>query len=192
MTIELKGNWKRGFAHDVHTLSSVYMGVDDKGMDYWDTTRTHMGELVYRLKYRQDTSTVQEIVDMLERYRGLDQMDAIVTTPPTNKSRRFQPVIAIARELGDRINVPVFPDALEIKNLGPELKNIDSLEERIAILTRRMFAKNTKNLEEKNILLIDDLYRSGSTLFVATDILYTQAKVREVFVLTMTKTRSKT
>jgi hypothetical protein len=37
MTIELKGNWKRGFAYDVHTLDSVYMGVDE--WEVWDVPR---------------------------------------------------------------------------------------------------------------------------------------------------------
>ena len=51
MSIELLGNWKKGFAYDVHTLDSVYMGADEFGHDHWKTTRSEMGELVYRLKY---------------------------------------------------------------------------------------------------------------------------------------------
>jgi len=26
MTIEIEGNWDKGFAYDVHTLDSVYLG----------------------------------------------------------------------------------------------------------------------------------------------------------------------
>ena len=40
------------------------------------------------------------------------------------------------------------------------------------------------------ILLVDDLYRSGTTLRVATDLLKTTGKAEKVSVLTMTKTRS--
>lgn len=43
MTIEIKGNWKKGFAYDVHTLDSVYMGVDEVGRARWDATRSEMG-----------------------------------------------------------------------------------------------------------------------------------------------------
>jgi len=46
------------------------------------------------------------------------------------------------------------------------------------------------NLSNQNILLVDDLYRSGSTLQVATELLYNNCNVKDVYVLTMTKTRS--
>jgi len=49
---------------------------------------------------------------------------------------------------------------------------------------------NKYNLSNKNILLLDDLYRSGATLRVATELLYNNCNVKDVYVLTMTKTRS--
>jgi predicted amidophosphoribosyltransferase len=100
MSIEIRGRWKKGFAHDVHTLGSVYMGVDEYGHVRWDTTRSEMGELVYQLKYNGDTSAISKIVDLLGKYKGLETMDAIIPIPSTNKSRVTQPVYAIARELG--------------------------------------------------------------------------------------------
>lgn len=191
MTIELKGNWKRGFAYDVHTLDSVYMGVDEHGHDSWQTTRSEMGELLYRLKYQGDVSVVGQIVDMLGKYKGLETMDAIIPVPSTNKQRKIQPVLAIAQALAKRINVPVLDNVLQKQTGGQELKNIDDPQERQALLKTSLTLNPKANLAGKNILLLDDLYRSGSTLTVATDILYQQAKVKNVFVLVMTKTRSK-
>jgi predicted amidophosphoribosyltransferase len=46
------------------------------------------------------------------------------------------------------------------------------------------------SLQGNSVLLIDDLYRSGSTLEVATELLIREAKVKHVFVLALTKTRS--
>lgn len=191
MTIELKGNWKRGFAYDVHTLDSVYMGVDEHGHDSWQTTRSEMGELLYRLKYQGDASVVGQIVDRLGKYKGLETMDAIIPVPSTNKQRKIQPVLAIAQALAKRINVPVLDNALQKQTGGQELKNVDDPQERQALLKTSLKLNPNANLTGKNILLLDDLYRSGSTLTVATDILYQQAKVKNVFVLVMTKTRSK-
>ena len=51
MTIRIPGNWKKGFAYDIHTLDSVYLGVDEYGHDRWENTRSEMGELLYDLKY---------------------------------------------------------------------------------------------------------------------------------------------
>ncbi len=191
MTIELKGNWKRGFAYDVHTLDSVYMGVDEHGHDSWQTTRSEMGELLYRLKYQGDASVVGQIVDRLGKYKGLETMDAIIPVPSTNKQRKIQPVLAIAQALAKRIHVPVLDNVLQKQTGGQELKNVDDPQERQALLKTSLTLNPNSNLAGKNILLLDDLYRSGSTLTVATDILYQQAKVKNVFVLVMTKTRSK-
>jgi competence protein ComFC len=191
MTIEIKGNWQKGFAFDVHTLGSVYMGVDEFGYDRWDTTRTEMGELVYRLKYQNDRSSIAKIVDLLGKYKGLETMDAIVPIPSTNKQRPIKPVCEIAKELGKRVEVPVMLDALEKSHGGKELKNVDDSDERKRLLQEGIKLTGKHDLFDKNILLIDDLYRSGTTLTVASDILYKQAKVKDVFVLAMTKTRRK-
>ncbi len=191
MYFELKSNWKRGFAYDVHTLDSVYMGVDEHGHDSWQTTRSEMGELLYRLKYQGDASVVGQIVDRLGKYKGLETMDAIVPVPSTNKQRKIQPVLAIAKALAKRINVPVLDNILQKQTGGQELKNVDDSQARQALLETSLTLNPKANLAGKNILLLDDLYRSGSTLTVATDILYQQAKVKNVFVLVMTKTRSK-
>lgn len=191
MTIELKGNWKRGFAYDVHTLDSVYMGVDEHGHDSWQTTRSEMGELLYRLKYQGDASVVGQIVDRLGKYKGLETMDAIIPVPSTNKQRKIQPVLAIAQALAKQINVPVLDNVLQKQTGGQELKNVDDPQARQTLLKTFLTLNPKANLAGKNILLLDDLYRSGSTLTIATDILYQQAKVKNVFVLVMTKTRSK-
>ncbi len=105
------------------------MGVDEFGYDQWNTTRTEMGELVYRLKYQNDKTSIAKIVDLLGKYKGLETMDAIVPIPSTNKQRPIKPVCEIARELGKRVGVPVKLDALEKSHGGKELKNIDDPEE---------------------------------------------------------------
>lgn len=72
----------------------------------------------------------------------------------------------------------------------PELKDITSPGEREEILRNAFKLAGTFNLQDKNVLLIDDLYRSGATLRAITDILYKKGNVKNVCVLALTKTRS--
>lgn len=191
MTIELTGNWKKGFAFDVHTLDSTYLGVDEHGHDRWESTRSEMGQLVYNLKYRHDRAAVEKIVDLLDKIKGIETMDYIVPVPPTNPGRRLQPVTEIARELGRRTGVEVLEGLLLKRPGGPELKNVEDNTERADLLRKSLFLSKDSDVSGKNVLLVDDLYRSGATLSVATELLLEQGKVQAVYVLTMTKTRSR-
>jgi predicted amidophosphoribosyltransferase len=190
MTIELLGNWMTGRAFDVHTLSSTYLGPDEFGHDKWDNVRSDMGELVYKLKYQQDKSTLPAIVTLLDKIKGVEQFDYIIPIPSTDKSRPFQPVTEIAGALGKHRGVKVLPDFLTKAAGGKQLKNVDDPEEREKLLQESLSIGGKELLVGKKVLLVDDLYRSGATLRVATDLLLKKAKAEKVSVLTMTKTRS--
>lgn len=45
--------------------------------------------------------------------------------------------------------------------------------------------------QNKKVLIFDDLFRSGSTLKEITKTLYNTGKVQNVYIVTLTKTRSK-
>lgn len=190
MAYKLEGNWKNGLAYDLHTISSVFIGQDEYGHDRYDTTRSEMGELVYQLKYKHDDSVVNKIVSLLHNIKGLEKIYAIIPIPPSNKDRISQPVFSVASKFGKRLNILVYLDFLEKIGKPEELKNIIEPKEREKALKKSMRIAKKDDVKDKNVLLIDDLYRSGSTLKVATELLYKEAKVKNVFVLTMTKTRS--
>jgi predicted amidophosphoribosyltransferase len=190
MTIEIEGNWDKGFAYDVHTLESVYLGPDEFGHKRFETTRSIMGELVYKLKYKNDKSVTKYIVDLLDKFKGIAKFDAIIPAPHSKQNRPYQPVDEIAIELGKRRNVDVLTGFLEKKEGTKELKDISNLEDRIQGLKEVTFISSEKNISGQKVLLLDDLYRSGATLSVSTDLLYEQAKVSSVSILTMTKTKS--
>ena len=113
MTIEITGNWRRGHAFDVHTLSSTYLGPNELGHAQYENVRSEMGELVYQLKYRRDQSKLDDIVKLLDKIKGIEQFDFLMPIPPTDKSRQFQPVTEIAVALGKRHGVTVLVDFLE-------------------------------------------------------------------------------
>lgn len=191
MGIELHGKWAKGFASELHTISSTHLGVDQFGHNQFDTTRSKMGELVYKLKFNGDRSVISGIIELLGEFSWINQMDYIVPIPSTNKGRTVQPVPEIADALGQHHSVPVLHDLILKNTGGPELKNVDELDKRMEILRSLMSYSGKHDISGKNILLLDDLYRSGATLTVATELLYSKGNVKNVVVLTMTKTRTK-
>ena len=190
MGIKIHGNWKKGIALDLHTKSSEYLGLDEFGHDRFETIRTEMGELVYKLKYKSDLSVVPQIVNAIVKIGGIEKMDYIIPVPPSNIHRRFQPVFIIAEELSRKIDVELATDLILKIRETPELKNITDDKERDNI-TRDAFSLNdTYDLSGLKVLILDDLYRSGTTLRAITSLLYEEGKVKNVYVVTLTKTRS--
>lgn len=57
----LLGPWNGGFALDFHTINSQYLGDDAYGHPQFDTTRTPIGELLYRLKYGSDKTAIKAL-----------------------------------------------------------------------------------------------------------------------------------
>jgi competence protein ComFC len=190
VVVTLEGNWKSGKAYDLHTVSSTHLGTDEFGHDRFDNTRSPMGELLYQLKYKYDKSKVDEIVALLDSIGGVETFDLIIPIPATNKNRPIKPVELIATGLGKKRGVKVIADALsnegdeELKGITDPIARKELLEEAIKLNAP------LERYNGKKILLVDDLYRSGSTLQVATDLLYNNGKAAHVSVLTMTKTRS--
>ncbi|MCD6198050.1 MAG: ComF family protein, partial [Deltaproteobacteria bacterium] len=96
----------------------------------------------------------------------------------------------IAEELSKKIDVELATDLILKIRETPELKNIMDDKERDNI-TRDAFSLNdTYNLSGLKVLILDDLYRSGTTLRAITSLLHEEGKVKNVYVVTLTKTRS--
>jgi competence protein ComFC len=187
MTIPLEGIWDKGLAFDLHSVSSTYLGVNEYGRNQFHTVRTPMGELVHSLKYNSHKEAVIEIIDLLiSKISGFETFDAIIPCPPT-KLRNWQPVEEIAKELGKRFHVKVI-NAL-VKEAGQtQVKDIDPAE-RERLLSESIKLNGNHDFSNQKLLLVDDLYQSGSTLSASTSVLKAQGKAQIVYVLTMTKTR---
>ena len=142
MTIEIKGDWKKGLAFDVHTLSSTYLGPNEFGYDQFDNIRSEMGDLVYKLKYQNDRSTLASIVALLDKIKGIDQFDYIIPIPPTDQGRKFQPVTEIALAIGKKNGIEVLTDVLKKKAGGPQLKNVNDPEKRKELLKDSLYIDN--------------------------------------------------
>ena len=86
------GTWNEGIVLDKHILESKFLGYNDKGKKRFENTRTELGNLVYRLKYKNDISTVKNIMnlitDILEKWNLKEKIDIVLPVPPSNRTRR--------------------------------------------------------------------------------------------------------
>lgn len=192
--INLSGNWTKGYALDIHTIDSTFIGYNEYGHEVFDTRRSEIGELLYRLKFKSDKTALGEIIDTVANFlenswKIVDAIAAIIPVPPS-KNRAFQPVLEITKSLSSRLRIPFHDDLLVKTKETPELKDVYEYEKRMELL-KNAFDIGSNVLNGKSILLLDDLYRSGATLNAITEILYNQGGVHNVYVLALTRTRSK-
>jgi competence protein ComFC len=189
--IRIPGRWREGYVLDYHTLSSTYLGDDEYGHPMFDTTRSEVGELLYRLKYRSDKAVLDELVDTAASFvRSWNPGVTILVPVPPSRARSEQPVHLVAERLGTKIGIPVHPSAVTRVKETPELKNVYAYDERLRLLegAHRVEASVVRG---HRVLLFDDLYRSGATMNAITATLYDEGAVADVYALALTRTRSR-
>ncbi len=186
--IEIKGLWDKGWALDVHTISSKYIGEDSFGNPHYETERSEIGEAVYELKYKADKNLAKEIasaaVEFMDLYMADFNLNVILPVPPT-QNRLFQPVFAIAEEIARATNI-FYLDDLLVKDSYVPAKNM-TYEEKASTLFPIVCTKKAKR--NCNILLIDDIYHTGTTLNSCVKALREDYRIKSIYVLTMTKTK---
>lgn len=150
---------------------------------------------MFLLKYRDDftkcTAIAQNINDHI--ISKLPAISFIVAMPPS-KVRAKQPVQEIALELAN-IAGKLCIDGLLIKSKPtPQMKDIANRQDRIDLLMDA-FEIDDKVLAETlpetgyNVLIIDDLYDTGTSLEAATQTLRGCDRINQIFVATATRKR---
>jgi len=187
--IPLKGPWKAGFAFDVHTMKSVHRGENEWGHPVFESTRSEMGECIYRLKYRQDVSMIGRIVELLqtqlEFVKFMMDIDVILPVPPSNKGRKLQPVILVAQKLAEVFRKEFRVDILDSTN-AEQIKDIDSHEKYSTV--KNAILVNDRLERTRRILIFDDLFDSGSTLS-AYVVALREKGYTDVSIFALTRTR---
>jgi competence protein ComFC len=185
---KIEGPWSDGRVLDLHSSGSEFLGYDEFGHEQFDTHRTDVGELLYRLKYQNDASAIGEIGEVAEKFirTWRIQFDLIVPAPPP-RARRIQPLHQIADELGKRFAVPVVKAVSKNSSGAAELKNLREYHERHAVLQGAL-SVNARSVSGRRVLLVDDLIRSGATLGAVATALG-EAGAEAIFAFALTKTR---
>ena len=187
--IRLYGNWTLGYALDRHVMKSVPVGEDPYGHMCFDTTRSEIGELIYKFKYRGRLDVLPEIidtiVDFLSKQSEMASFDTIIPVPPT-QDRPWQPTFELAEALAEELHVYTRNDILvnhsniQAKGLANNQKNQLS-----GTITMEKTAKR-----KHSVLLIDDVYETGTTLSQCVDALRTDPLIDKNYVLAVTKTKN--
>ena len=186
---EMLGAWDDGRSLDRHVRSSEFLGYNECGHPQFDTTRTELGERLYRLKYRGDQSSIAPVAqvtcDFVREWNP--GIDVIVPATPS-KARAVQPLFQIADEVGRLLSLPVDKTSVRKAKATPELKNVDHAE-RLKLLTGAHSIEGNA-FRGRRVLLLDDLYQSGATLNAIASLLKEAGGAFAVFALALTRAGS--
>lgn len=187
--IVLSGNWDEGYALDKHVLSSVLIGEDDYGHKIFDTERSELGELVYQFKYRGQYQYLYKIIALAKpfviEWASQKDITSVLPVPSSNSNRAYQPAFEIAKEIALLLNAG-YNDTVLQKTSSIQSKELTN-EEKQKISGTIIKTKMAKR--KHNMLLVDDLYQTGTTLTECVKELRKDSNIQKIYVLTMTKTK---
>jgi predicted amidophosphoribosyltransferase len=187
---QINGNWDLGYSLDKHVLSSVYIGDNQWGHPEFDTTRSEAGEALFQLKYRSDYNQIPIIgSQMYESLSGYFSSACLVVPMPPSKARLRQPAIEIARELANNMGIPCYEELLVKVSDTPQMKDIESREEKVETLVNAFSVNDQLGEGLYDVLVVDDLFDTGSSLKAATIVLRGYSKIRNIFVAVVTRKR---
>jgi predicted amidophosphoribosyltransferase len=188
----------QGYVLDFHTIMQT---TSNDPYFYTHTQRTPLGELLYQLKYDSTQTSEQrsiiatEIVNILKTFiddnwksTHIPRIDCIVPSPPSIM-RQIQPVQLLADMLAKKLSLPV-EHALHKDGDIQSMKIIEDFEDRKIALARTVKGKSNL-VEGKCILLLDDVFESGSTLRCCIDVLMKNCGAAAVLALVLTRTKSR-
>ena len=153
---KLTGPWDGGYALDIHTVSSTFLGNDSLGRARFDTVRSPIGDLLYRLKYQRDQTAIQPLVETVATFLQTRKtlIDAIVPVPPSNV-RANQPVIRIVNALSERLKLPVCFGCLSKIRRTPQLKDITEYHKRVEALVGALRVWPEQTRVKRLVLFVD-------------------------------------
>ncbi len=179
--------WYRGWALDMHTQKVFHAsGI---------VRRTELGEAMFQLKYRNGFNMIEPvgntIVNFLksaENYWWFRHVSTIIPAPPS-KNRVVQPVFELAKWVAPRTGLTYddnyvikYRETGESKNLVGPVPGIHHLERAFSVRAEGQFSGKT-------VLVLDDVFGTGTTLGAVCKTLYEQGNAWYVYALAVTKTR---
>lgn len=170
---------------DQHVLSSWPIESCGEVIGF-ETTRSLLGELVYRLKYRDgppDAIVETAVAFIRERWRGA--LDCVVAAPPSVRRTR-QPVGVVADRIGKALGIPMLLHAVVKTTVTQPMKSVRP-PERPSILGAAI-QPGPNSVQDMRVLLVDDVFETGSTLRRTAEVL-ADSGASEIRALALTRTK---
>jgi len=125
-------------------------------------------EAIHQLKYRNLRALAVTLAQLFQDYLAANPVpgEVLVPVPLHHKrlrERGYNQSSLLARELGKLINLPVVDDCLTRQKHAPPQARTSNASERLSNVADA-FTCHDRRLQDKQILLIDDVSTSGATL----------------------------
>ena len=151
-------------------------------------------DLIHGLKFKRYIKAMDQIEELIQRYieknpnsilKKYDLITFIPLHPARQRVRGFNQAELIAKVLGDKLNIEVLPTLKKVKNIK-EQSLIKDYELRANNVTG-CFELINPILNNKKIILVDDVYTSGATTMEALRVL-NAAENDEITIFVLAKT----
>ncbi len=161
---------------------------------YFFKYRELIRDQIIALKFREKAYIYKTIGSFLKKmqksFENLEIYDIIIVVPVSNKRKKergYNQSELIAKEISKIIKVPIAKNILyKIKNTVPQSSL--NKEQREQNAKGVYMIKNQQKIINKKILLIDDIYTTGSTINECAKVIVQQGISREqIGVLTIAK-----
>ncbi|MEA5446896.1 hypothetical protein VCB98_13795 [Gammaproteobacteria bacterium AB-CW1] len=113
----------------------------------------------------------------------------LVVPMPASTARNRQPVTEIAREYARLAGIPCYENLLVKTGSTAPMKDLGTREEKVSALINAFTVYDVLPEGQYDVLIIDDLFDTGSSLEAATTVLRSYSKVRNIYVATVTRKR---
>lgn len=152
-------------------------------------------KLIWKLKYNKKVLAAEPLKKIITAYLDNFNLEIfknfnivpIPLHPQKEKERGFNQTLIIAKIIQERINIPILENILiKNKNTLPQMK-LKNFKQRTENITDSFIIKNSQNIAGKNILLVDDVTTTGSTLIEASKTLKS-AGAKKIIAITIAKT----
>jgi predicted amidophosphoribosyltransferase len=131
----------------------------------------------------------EQMISFIERFPLYHNSDGIVTALPSNPQKSFDLPATIAELIVGKTKIPYLKEALYKKRITAQMKYCPTLDDKKDNI-RDSIGANRFTVEAKRLILLDDIFDSGLTLFETAKALWS-AGARTVYGLSVTKTLKK-